>query len=515
MKQFKIQHAFIFKALLAMLIFVAACSKEDVQYDTPQISIDGENTVNSKPGETVQVSLELNGAGGAKSVVVKKNGGFLQEFTVNNTATQFVYTTEPLSQGLAEGDTEEYSFLLSNLNGVDSEEVTFTISVALYNEITVGNTTLYNLAVGTDGVVSSGEVSLIKGRNYYIPYAIDFDPGSTLTVEEGVHLYMNADADTPVGIVIKGEANIVGTAESPVVMTSSRVLETGAEASPGDWSEFRITGEGGTSNNGVLRYIRMEYGDNRAFRLTNVGSATQVEYIQVYKTAGEGVMFTDGNARVKYIVATDCEGGSYRLGDAYEGMMQFVISVNSGFFDDNDDFTIREDAAPIIANATILGGGADLEDNTHGMRFRANAAPKVYNTILAEFPRRALRAGDNVEITDLNGSAVFAYSYIFSVPRDPFRDLATAFAGTFDEEGLIENNVFHNNVVSISGSTYELNEIAGIGVADFVPDAAQSSAFNPSTLNSFFSSADFVGAVKNANEDWTKGWVKNPDGSIR
>ncbi len=502
--------------LLALALVAVSCSKEEAHYERPQLSIAGENTVNLAPGQTVEVTLQLNGDGGAKSVVVMKNGGFLQEIPVTPGATQLVYTTEPLAAGLAEGDEEEYSFLLSNLNGVDSEVATFTISVALYNEITVGSTKLYNLAVGVDGVVPEGtEITLIQGRDYFIPYAIDFDPGSIFTVEEGVRLYMNADPDSQASIVIKGEANIVGTADNPVVVTSSKVLETGAEAAPGDWGEFRISGEGAESNNGVVRYLRAEYGANRAFRLSNVGAATQIEYIQVYKSSGEGVMITDGNARVKYIVATDNEGGSYRLGDAYEGMMQFVISVNSGFFADNDDFTIREDAAPVIANATILGGGSELDDDTHGMRMRANAAPKVYNTILAEFPRRALRAGDNVEITDMNGSAVFAHSYIFSVPRDPFRELATAFAGTFNEDGSIATNPFHNNVISLSGSTYELETIPGIGVADFVPDAAQTSAFNPSTLGSFFTPADFVGAVKDEAGDWTKGWVKNPDGSIR
>ncbi len=516
MKHFKFQHALIFKALLALLVIAAACSKEEIQYGTPQLSIAGESNVILKPGQTADVTLQLDGDDGAKSVVVMKNGGLLQEIPVTATSTQLVYKTEPLAQGLAEGELEEYSFLLTNLNGVDSQPVTFSISVALYDEITVGGTTLYNLAIGTDGVVPGGtEVTLIQGRNYYIPYEIDFDPGSVFTVEEGVHLYMSADTDSPGGIVIKGEANIVGTAENPVVVTSANVLNTGKDPAPGDWTEFRLSGEGASSNNGVVRYLRMEYGANRAFRLSNVGAATQIEYIQVYKSAGEGVMITDGNARVKYIVATDNEGGSYRLGDAYAGMMQFVISVNSQFFADNDDFTIRESAAPVIANATILGAGADLDDNTHGMRFRADAAPKVYNTILAEFPRRALRAGDNVEITDMNGSAVFAHSFIFNVPRDPFRDLATDFAGTFNEDGTIATNPFHNNVISLSGSTYELEGIAGIGVTDFVPDATQSSAFNPSTLNSFFSSANYVGAVKDTSDDWTKGWVKNPDGTIR
>jgi hypothetical protein len=50
---------------------------------------------------------------------------------------------------------------------------------------------------------------------------------------------------------------------------------------------------------------------------------------------------------------------------------------------------------------------------------------------------------------------------------------------------------------------------------DFVPDAAPSTSFDPSTIDSFFQSVSFAGAVENAANDWTTGWVKNPDGTIR
>ena len=482
--------------LLTIAFFGVSCGEDGPQLGTPQISIVGEDSIDLKPGETVNVNLQLNGDGGAKSVVVMKNGAFLKEFPVTASSTEFVYTTEPLAEGLAEGDEVKYGFILANKDNVDSQEAPFIIKVALYDKITVGTTELYNLAIGTDGIVASGtETKLIKNRNYHIPYFLTFEPGAKLTVEEGVHLYMNADSEFPSGINIQGEANIVGTATAPVVVTSSNVLKADKTAKAGDWAEFRLSGDGAGSNNGTMKYVRLEYGDNRVFRLSDVGSATNISHVQVFKSVGEGVMITNGNANLKYIVATDCEGGSYRLGDAYKGNMQFIVSVNTEFYADNDDFTIREDAAPVIANATILGAGADLQDNTHGMRMRANAAPKVYNTIIAEFPRRGLRAGDNVKITDMNGSAVFAHSAIFKVPRDPYRDLAQAFAA----------ELFQNSET----------EIPGIGVAAFVPSAEKTSAFNPNSLGSFFESAAFVGAVKDASVDWTKGWVKNPDGTLR
>lgn len=493
MKHFN-QKLLLLGFIFSLFIVGISCSTEDPVYANPQISIAGEDTVDLAPNNTATVNLQLNGDGGAKSVVVYKNGGMLREFPVNATATEFVYTTDPLEGGLNEGDEVKYGFRLVNGNDIESEEVSYVIKVALYDKITIGSTELYNLAVGTEGIVAAGtETKLIKGRNYYIPYYITFEPGAKFTVEEGVHLYMNAEAEDQAGIDIKGEANMVGTATNPIVLTSSRLLTGTPEA--GDWLEFRLSGSGASSNNGVVSYVRVEYGNDRVFRLDDVGAATQIDHVQVYKALTEGVMITSGNAQLKYIVATDCEGGSYRLGNTYAGNMQFIISVSSEYYGDNDDFTIREDAAPIISNATVLGAGTELEDDTQGMRFRANAAPKVYNTIVAQFPRRGVRADDNVTITDLNGSAVFAYSHVFDVADDPFRGLGEAF----------EEDVFQNSE----------NPIEGIGVMDFVPASTQASAFNPSTLGAFFTSAPYVGAIENAENDWTEGWVKNPDGTIR
>lgn len=511
------KHEWIMAALfLAAIIGGTSCKDDKPQLATPKIAIIGADSIDLAPGETVKISLALEGDGGAKSVVVTKNGGFLKEFPVHPTATQFVYTTEALPNSLKEGEMLRYGFILSNTNDVDSKEIPFVIKTALYPKIKVGETELYSLNVGTDGIVPSGsEITLIKKRNYLVPYALTFEAGSKLKIEEGVHVYMNAKAASPVKIEIQGEADIVGTASAPVVFTSSKTLTPAEPAKSGDWSEFRLSGPESASSNGKVSYVRIEYAGERSFRLANVSEATQIDHVQVYRSSGEGVMITDGKARLKYIVATDCEGGSYRLGDKYAGKMQFLLSVNSQYFKENDDFTIREKASPVVSNVTLLGPGAETKKNTHGMRMRGSSTPKVYNSIIAEFPRRGIRVAEEVKITDLNGSAVFAYSYVFNVPKDPFRDLAKAFAGTFNADGTIASNPFHNNATKLEEGNYTLKPIGGIGVKDFVPDTEPKSTFNPASLDAFFSAAEFAGAVKNAAEDWTKGWVKNPDGTIR
>lgn len=502
--------------LMTVALISTGCKKDkDPVYGPPSISINGDATAELKPGAAIIVQLTINGDGGARSVVVKKGGGLLEEVPVDASATSFTYNTQTVPSDLTEGEEVQYSFALVNRNEVTSSEVTYTVKAAVYDKIKVGAVELYDIDIPADGIVSSGSaVTLVTGRNYHLSKSLVFETGSTFRIAEGVSVYVKVNADDPVEIDIQGEADIEGTAAAPVVFTSAATLD--GTPAPGDWTWLRLTGSGNASSNGKIKYARIEYAGDRAFRLTDVGEATAIDYVQVYRSSGEGVMVTDGNARLKHIIATDCEGGSYRLGDAYTGYMQFLISVNSGYFNENDDFAIREDAAPTIANVTLLGGGEDLSDNTHGMRMRANAKPRVYNTVIAEFPRRGLRGNDNLTVTDPDGDAVFAYSYIFKVPKDPYRDLAVPFAGTFDPAtGERLTNPFHNNVTKLLEGDFEVEEIAGIGKEDFVPDAEQASDFNPSAIHSFFSTAAWVGAVNNAAGDWTKGWAKNPDGSIR
>ncbi|MDO4228692.1 MAG: hypothetical protein Q4C98_02665 [Capnocytophaga sp.] len=505
----------IFASVMVGLLLTVACNKNETTYATPSLSIEGDVVVDLAPNENTKIKLSLNGDGGAKSVVVNKNGGFLKQFPIHATAKEFIYTTEPVPSGMEEGDEIKYSFILVNENNVDSAEIPVVIKVSLHNKISVGNNTLYSLNIGTDGVVASGQkVKLITGRNYFVPTNLTFEAGSSLTIEEGVQVYMNAEATDKVGFEISGEVNIAGTATNPVVITSSKVLTDATAAAAGDWGRFVINGSGNTSNSGKISYLRLEYGGDRTFRLLNVGAATEFDHIQVFQSSGEGFMFTDGNAELKYLVATNCQGGSFRLGEQYEGKIQFALSVNTERFDENDDFTIRENAKPVIANVTLVGAGENVP-NTHGMRMRGNAAPKIYNTIIAHYPRRGLRADDNVNISDLNGDAVFAHSYIFNVKTDPFRGLAKTFAGTFDSNGSLETNPFYNNATALINKVYTLETIAGIGVADFIPDTEQVSDFDPASLGTFFTSAKYVGAIKNAAEDWTKGWVKTHTGAIR
>src|SRR5690606_5269624 len=98
-------------------------------------------------------------------------------------------------------------------------------------------------------------------------------------------------------------------------------------------------------------------------------------------------------------------------------------------------------------------------DNTHGMRLRSSSAAKIYNSLVAFYPRRGVRLNDQVETVDINGPTVLAYSYVFQVPSQTYRDDRSGGTNPFQgfySDGLASNPYFNNILFSSSGSrSYE------------------------------------------------------------
>lgn len=503
-------------AMLAMVVLIlSSCTKdpETPIHGNPNIGFSDGDFLEVRRGETITVNLTLNAEGGNKELLIFRSGGLLERIPLSTAATTYSYTSQSVPADAEEGEEFEFEFSLVNTQDLESDRIALTVSTVAYGVITVGGTDLYEVDIPDDEIIEGGvSYKFAAGRKYYLNKSMRFQPGSSLTIEEGVELYASTTAEPVVDIDLENNVNVsvIGTAEAPIIITSEKSLTD--EAAPGDWGWFNLRVEDGT---GTIEYLRLEYGGERAFRTRGVTSGTKIEHVQVYKANGEGFMVTGGDVNFKYLIATDCNGGGFRFGDDYAGNVQFAIATTS-LAEDNEEFTVRETASPRIANVTVLGPGTDTE-NTHGMRLRAASSAKVYNTIIAEFPRRGLRLNDDIQVTDMDGPTVFAHSYIFNVPRDPFRDdtdHGNPFQGYLDGDGSLQNP-FSNNVIGFDDEDPELEVIAGIGVGDFVPDAETVSAFSPSSLGSFFVDAPFVGAVKDESSDWTVGWVKNSDGTIR
>jgi hypothetical protein len=505
--------------LVGLVILFTACKKEaDPVLPAPELRISGDTTGAVRPGAPVAVTLQLNAGGANRSLVVNRNGGFLQEITLDAAATTYTFNSQPVAASAEEGEEIDFEFRLVNSQGTESGPVSYRAVVSAYESVTVGTTSLFRIPVPADGIVPSGEtVRLARNRRYFLERTIIFGTGARFLAGAGAEVYLNTSGPDKVSILINnGQAEISGTQQAPVVMTSDKTLR-GQTPAPGDWGNFNLTGGGNGTDQGGIRYLRIEYPGDRGLRLQNVGSGTEVSYVQVFFGNGDGVMATDGDVNMSHVVVTNAAGGSFRFGDAHAGRAQFLIGLATTKAAEADELVVRETATTVLANTTFVGPGAEFAQNTHGIRLRGSSQGKVYNTIVAAYPRRAVRAVESVQVTGLTGQTVFAHSFVFNIARNDFADFATAFAGTFDAtSGQRLTNPFSNNVTAFTAAAgYTTTPIAGIGINDYVPDAETASPFNPTTLDAFFQAAPFVGAVRNTAEDWTRGWTRNVNNTIR
>ncbi len=539
----------IFLGMLILAFIVACSSDDDGGGETPAaptISIDGETTIIGKSGEAFSVTFTLNAAGGNEELIVYFNGGVLETIPLTATATTFTYNTQVLPADASEGQEFEYEFALGDNAGQDSQRVSLTVSAAIYDTIDVGGESLYNVAIPTDAIVT-GEITLAANRDYYLSETLSFDAGSTLAIQEGVTVYMKKPVeatDLPVEIKVLSGANlsIIGTSTNPVVMTPSTSL-TG-EPEPNDWSKLTVGEVGTPFTGGTIQYLRTEYASD-GIRLVNLDDSNTLEYIQSFWAADEGIYITDGNVNAKYLVATNSDDESFRLGDSYAGKIQFGIAVLTEALDDKYALQIQVPSTPVVSNFTIVGPGSDETlDDIYGMRFQTGSGTgadgRVYNTIIANFPKRGVRVANRYPVGEtLDGPGVFAYGYVFDIGSQTFRDdrkidaenvptpeIINVFQGYIDGSDVFQNPFFNNwtgtfeTIDDGMGGTVDVpifEGIPGIGVGDFIPDATPTAKDNhdPSTIDAFFTSVTYVGAVENEAGDWTVGWVKNPDGTIR
>jgi hypothetical protein len=334
--------------------------------------------------------------------------------------------------------------------------------------------------------------------------------GSVLTIEKGTRLFADEnDATTEFLSVLRGGKIIAeGTASEPIVFSSAK-----PSPAPGDWGGIIINGygilnvgdtaegEGGTGvyggndnndNSGVLKYVRVEYAgkilgtDNElnGFSFNGVGSGTTLEYLQAYNGSDDGFEFFGGAANLKYAVSTGNEDDSFDWTHGWQGKGQFWVVEQMGKGDrgieaDNngDDNTLEPYSNPTLSNLTLIGINDDGENT--GMRLREGTKGKIYNAIVTNFPKSGIRVSDETTTNNMNdGSLMVSNSRVFNNGTN-FKDCSPI------------ESVNSTEVVSLNGY---------VGTVD-------SDAKDPSTLDSWFEKAVYIGAVKSGN-DWTSGWTR-------
>ena len=331
----------------------------------------------------------------------------------------------------------------------------------LVEEVEVGDC----IVITDNDLIANMTYTWTADNCYSLDGLVFLEAGGVLNIEagvkvEGVPTNLITTGDNTSALIIARDAQIFadGTAEAPVVFTAAGddLDDPGDfdETDSGQWGGLIILGNatiarpggtdgiegivsteeraqfGGTDdedNSGRLNYVSIRHGgaqlstDNEINGLTlgGVGSGTEIDYVEVFANADDGIEWFGGTVKVDHAVVSYSgdDGMDYDYGWRGGGQYWFVLQApgtGTGRAGEHDGASPDEQAPfsePTIYNATYLGIG---EDGTAtggdanralplAVLFRDNAGGHYNNSIFTDFN------GAAIAIEDLPGTEVDSY----------------------------------------------------------------------------------------------------------
>jgi hypothetical protein len=378
---------------------------------------------------------------------------------------------------------------------------------------------------------------------------LDIDPGvivfgatgvSYLVVNRGNQI--NAVGTQTQPIIFTGRGNVVGTADDQTSQQWGGVVLLGRApitdclapgAAPGTVDCERDTegtsnalygGATPTDNSGRMSYVQIRYSgfalapNNELQGLTpsGVGSATQLDHIQVHNSSDDGIEIFGGRPNLKYLVLTGNEDDNLDTDVGYKGFIQFVLTIQR-------------------AGGAV--GDTMIEADSNG---NENAVPRQ-NVRLANFTFiQRSTSGTGTAVLLRGGTDYTAVNGLIVTPANigclslGGSTVAQAADASLDEQGppvfnsvLLSgcNPAFVQNSATGSPSASDIQAIFNRGSNNnasftstltnlFVNGAGESAAtaFDASTLNdstNFLVRTSYVGAVSGADDTWYQNWTCN------
>jgi len=402
-------------------------------------------------------------------------------------------------------------------------------------DATVGDgSCIYSLVqeVEIDGVTYSSiqgsfttDYTLTADTEWLLNGVVTVSAGQKLTIEEGAVITSDPNDEIDFLVVENGATiSAEGTSSNPIVFTSltpeagsfGGVVINGNALTNNDSDEGACgVGSYGGSDNaddaGKFRYIRVEYGGgcseegtSGGIVLNAVGEETKVEYIQSYRSAGDGIVINGGSVNLKYAVAFNSSEDNFDFIDGWRGKGQYWVGLNtevglgdSGIESDNNETNPNAEGytKPTISNVILIGTDSGLNDNA-AVRLSNGTKGNFYNFMVKNYSKGVQVEGDDAIAHIANDDLSFEHS-IVKVVNEAFIVLAT------DGSELTDTDFtdLEANTNSLIGST-----------TDSYIQTLQNGATDPTNLiagDDFFETSGalpFIGAVLNG-EDWTEGWA--------
>ncbi|NNK74669.1 MAG: multidrug transporter [Maribacter sp.] len=290
---------------------------------------------------------------------------------------------------------------------------------SITNNISGGNEEPGDTTVNLSGVYTEN-LTLDSEVDYVITGPVLIAAGTTMNIPAGMTIKAEpVGVNAYIAIQQGAQINAVGTADSPIVLTSNA-----SSPSSGDWgglvmcgrapinstadgSEDTATSEVGglsyggntpTDNSGNIQYMRIEYAggaiDGNAelngLSVYGVGNGTTIDYVQIYEGSDDGFEFFGGTVNASHLVVVNAEDDSIDWTEGFIGTLtdvyvQHGTSHDKAFECDgyNTDFSNEGGyfSAPNVTNVTVVSAN----DASEAIRLRAGTQGFFTNVVLNDF----------------------------------------------------------------------------------------------------------------------------------
>ena len=374
----------------------------------------------------------------------------------------------------------------------------------------------------------------------------------TLNIEPGVIVFGGTGVSW-LNVNRGNRINAVGTAALPIIFTSrDNVLGLNNDSSIGQWGGIVLNGRapitdcaapaatpgtvacerqvegavdpalyGGANtadNSGRLSFVQIRYsgfvlsGNSELQSLTTggTGTGTVLNNIQSFNSSDDGAEFFGGNVNMKYFVSIGADDDNLDTDVGVKANFQYVLAVqrpNAGDSmieadSDNatDGNTPRQNTR--LSNFTFIQ--RNNTGNLSAMLLRGGTDYSMFNGVVVSPSTSCLR------ISRAQTVSATADAAIDEAGAPVFRSVvmqcgSPAFVGS---SGVTEAQV---SAVFGSGANNNNSAFVPSLTSVFINGATETAvtAFNASSISSYFDATTYIGAVRDANDLWYAGWTCN------
>ena len=411
-------------ALAAVTFALTACSSDDNPTDNSVPPVLGVQATPNPAATTSSIIVTFQSRSGDNSYNIERatgatGGTFAQVGTQQAPATVGAVTFT--DNGLTLNTTYRYRVIAvrGSQSSAPSGEATATTGAA-----------------GSGGNVDvtqdiSANTTWTADKTYTLKGFIHVLNGATLTIQPGTKIMGDFNTLGSSLFILRGaKINAVGTADNPIVFTSSRAA---GQRQPGDWGGLILignakinrsgtvnvegTGTDGTEvvsgknytlsysagtadddNSGTLSYVRVEFAgfaprvneELNSFTFAAVGSATRISYLQALAGLDDSYEFFGGGLSGDHLVSYEAGDDHFDMSEGFRGKLQYLIALQTTQLTPRtgsgslatDPEGIENDGCegsgcdagrnstpltvPVIANFTLIGTGDAASSGTSG-----------------------------------------------------------------------------------------------------------------------------------------------------